>query len=193
MLIGVLALQGAFIEHVCMLDKLGVHSIEIRKAEDLNNNFDGFIFPGGESSAIGKILGDLGLLSPLKEKIEQGIPVFGTCAGMILLASQINNDDVVHFGTMDICVVRNAYGRQLGSFNTISNFGGGQEIEMRFIRAPYIQSAGEDVEILSVVDNKIVAARQNNQLVTAFHPELTEDDTVHRYFLNMIRNRELSK
>lgn len=188
MVIGVLALQGAFTEHINMLNKLGVPSIEIRKQEDLNNDVDGLIFPGGESSVMGRLLRDLRLFMPLKEKINRGIPVLGTCAGMILLASQIENNDTVHFGTMNIDVVRNAYGRQLGSFCTASGFGDRQGIEMPFIRAPYIKSAGKDVEILSVVDNKIVAARQKNQLVTAFHPELTEDAYVHSYFLNMIRD-----
>lgn len=192
MRIGVLALQGAFIEHIHMLNKLGVSSQEIRKTEDLKYSFDGLIFPGGESSAIGKLLKDLELFLPLNELICQGIPVFGTCAGMILLASKIKSEPVIHFGTMNICVVRNAYGKQLNSFNIKSGFADNQEIEMPFIRAPYIDTVGRDVEILSIVDNKVVAVRQNNQLATAFHPELTKNDCVHKYFLNMIKNRERS-
>ena len=123
----------------------------------------------------------------LKEKIESGMPVWGTCAGMILLAKSICNDDTVHLGTMDIEVKRNAYGRQLGSFNTKSNVKGiGEDIEMVFIRAPYIENVDDNVEVLSVVDNNIVAAKENNMLVTSFHPELTSDFRVHKYFLKMV-------
>ena len=185
MLVGVLAVQGAFVEHIDMLGRLGVTGKEIRKKDDLSVKLDGLIFPGGESSVMGKLLRDLELFTPLQSMIEQGIPVLGTCAGMILLANKLCNDSRVHFGTMNIEVVRNAYGRQLGSFNTKAIFET-QIVEMPFIRAPYINSVSNSVEVLSVVDDKIVAAREKNQLVTAFHPELTADSYVHRYFLNMI-------
>lgn len=186
MTIGVLAVQGAFIEHVNMLKRFHVKAVEIRKKEDLEQGIDGFIFPGGESTTMGKLLYDLELYQPIRQRIMEGIPVFGTCAGMILLAKEIDCDDTVHFGTMDICVVRNAYGRQLGSFRGFSSFAEESNVEMPFIRAPYIKTAGQNVQILSVVDDKVVAARQGNQLVSAFHPELTKNFTVHKYFLNMI-------
>lgn len=184
--IGILALQGAFIEHKKMLDKLGINSFEIRKLSDLDQKPDGLIIPGGESTVMGKLLHELGLFEPMRKLILDGLPVFGTCAGLVLLSKSILNDETSHFATMDIVCKRNAYGRQLGSFDTIGNFKGIGEIPMRFIRAPYIYSAGSDVDILAVVDDKIVAARQNNQLVTAFHPELTSDTSVHEYFAKMV-------
>ncbi len=182
----VLAVQGAFIEHVHMLNALKVDTLEIRKRTDLDIRFDGLILPGGESTVMGKLLHELELFNPLKKLIENGLPVFGTCAGMILLANKLHDDKTVHFGTMDIEVKRNAYGRQLGSFNTESTFKN-MIVEMPFIRAPYIIHAGRDVEVLSVVNDNIVAARQKNQLVTAFHPEVTTNASVHKYFLDMIR------
>ncbi len=185
--IAVLALQGAFIEHEQMLSRLGVSSFEIRQKKDLETPFDGLIIPGGESTVQGKLMRELELFEPLKERIEAGLPVFGTCAGLLLLAKKIENDDRLHFATMDICAVRNAYGRQLGSFYTESEFSGIGKIPMTFIRAPYISEVSGDTQILASVDGKIVAARQKNQLVTAFHPELNEDTSVHRYFLDMIK------
>lgn len=188
MRIGVLAVQGAFIEHRHILESLGTETFEIRQLADLNELMDGIIIPGGESTVIGKLLTDLGMMEPLKEKIRAGLPVFGTCAGMILLADKIENptQKQVNLGTMDITVVRNAYGRQLGSFHACADFGPSKEVPMTFIRAPYISEVGPNAEILSEVDGHIVAARQDNQLVTAFHPELTQDTRVHEYFLNSI-------
>jgi len=183
--IAILAFQGAFIEHWRMLEKLGANSFEIRKKSDLNRPFDGLILPGGESTTMGKLLVDLDMMNPIRDLIQNGLPVFGTCAGMILLAKKIDNESVSHLATMDITVVRNAYGRQLGSFNAVSDFDG-KPIDMTFIRAPYIKSAESPVKILSTVDGKIVAAQQGSQLVTAFHPELTNNTTVHKHFLNMI-------
>ncbi len=147
---------------------------------------NGLIIPGGESTTIGKLLKDLDIYDELKNRISKGLPAFGTCAGMILLARTIENSDVVHFGVMDIAVKRNAYGRQLGSFFTNAGFEGIGEIPMTFIRAPYIESVGEGVEVLSVVNGKMVAARQGHLLATAFHPELTDDNRVHRYFIEKI-------
>ena len=126
------------------------------------------------------------MFDPLQKKIEKGLPVFGTCAGLLLLAKKIQNDDRSHLATMDIKAVRNAYGRQLGSFYTEEDFGNIGKIPMTFIRAPYIEAVGDHVDILAKVDNRIVAARQDHQLATAFHPELLEDLSVHRYFLDMI-------
>ena len=185
--IAVLALQGAFIEHEQMLSRLGVSSFEIRQKKDLETPFDGLIIPGGESTVQGKLMRELGLFEPLRERIEAGLPVFGTCAGLLLLAKKIENDERLHFATMDICAVVNAYGRQLGSFYTESEFSGIGKIPMTFIRAPYISEVSGDTQILASVDGKIVAARQKDQLVTAFHPELNDDTSVHRYFLDMIK------
>ncbi len=188
MTLGVLALQGAFLEHEKMLTGLGADSFEIRQKGDLARPLDGLIIPGGESTVQGKLLRDLGMFLPLKEKIEAGLPVFGTCAGLLLLAKKIENDDRCHLAVMDIVAHRNAYGRQLGSFYTEAPFADLGKIPMTFIRAPYIGSVREGVEILASVEGKIVAARQKNLLVTAFHPELHTDGRVHRYFLDMIEN-----
>lgn len=185
MQIAVLALQGAFIEHEQMLERLGVSSVEIRQKHDLERSYDGLIIPGGESTVQGKLMRELDLFDTIKEQIKGGLPVFGTCAGLLLLAKKIENDDRRHFATMDISAVRNAYGRQLGSFYTEADFKGIGKVPMTFIRAPYIDSASDNVEILATVDGKIVAAKQDNQLVTAFHPELNSDLSVHRYFLKM--------
>lgn len=186
MKIGILALQGAFAEHKKMLQIIGAENFEIRKKSDIDVSFDGLIIPGGESTVMGKLLYDLELFNPLKEMISNGLPVFGTCAGLLLLAKEIVNDSRCHLATMDICVKRNAYGRQLGSFYTEEEFKGLGRIPMTFIRAPYIASVKDDVEVLAAVDGKIVAAKQKKQLVTSFHPELTQDTSVHEYFLKMI-------
>lgn len=185
--IGVLAVQGAFIEHRYMLEGLGAHTFELRQRSDLSLPMDGLVLPGGESTVMGKLLRDLQMLEPIRDKIRQGLPVLGTCAGLILLAERISGDPAVHLATMDICARRNAYGRQLGSFQTTAVFDG-EKIPMRFIRAPYIESAGPKAEVLSVVEGRIVAARQGNQLVTAFHPELTQDTAVHSCFLGLAEN-----
>lgn len=188
MKIGVLAMQGAYVEHISILKSLEVHTVEIRNKEDLKE-IDGLIIPGGESTTMGKLIRALDIYEDLKEKIESGLPVWGTCAGMILLAKSIYEDDTKHLATMDIEVRRNAYGRQLGSFGTKSFVKGiGEDVEMIFIRAPYIESVGKKVEVLSVIDGNIVAAKENNMLVTSFHPELTEDNRVHKYFVNLVKN-----
>ena len=187
MQIAVLALQGAFIEHEEKLAQLGINSFEIRQKSDLDKPFDGLIIPGGESTVQGKLLRELELFEPLKSRIEAGLPVFGTCAGLILLAKQIDNDDRRHFAVMDITAVRNAYGRQLGSFYAEEEFHGIGKIPMTFIRAPYIREVFGEAEALARVDERIVAARQGHLLVTAFHPALNEDLSVHQYFADMIR------
>lgn len=188
MRIGVLAVQGAFIEHRKILEELNAESIELRQLPDLEKDMDGIILPGGESTVMGKLLDDLKMLAPLRNRILQGIPVFGTCAGMILLAKNLENatEKQVNLGTMDITVLRNAYGRQLGSFHTTAKFADIPDVPMTFIRAPYIESVGDSVSILSEVNGNIVAARQNRQLVTAFHPELTKDTRIHEYFIKLI-------
>ncbi|MCM1372314.1 MAG: pyridoxal 5'-phosphate synthase glutaminase subunit PdxT [Bacteroides sp.] len=182
MKIAVLALQGAFAEHVRMLKTLGIDSFLVRNRDDWDQPKDGLIIPGGESTAITCILRDEDLFLPIREAIMQGLPVFGTCAGLIML-------DGEHLDTMDIKVRRNAYGRQLGSFNANGDCHGIGIVPMIFIRAPYIESVGEEVEIISILDGHIVAARQGNQLVTAFHPELSDDTRVHEYFIRMAEVR----
>lgn len=184
MRIAVLALQGAFIEHEKMLSKLGVDSFEIRQRKDIQSSFDGLIIPGGESTVQGKLLNELGLMIPIRQIIQEGLPVFGTCAGLLMLSKKIEKGEP-YLATMDIIAVRNAYGRQLGSFYTEESFGENDRIPMTFIRAPYILKAGENVTVLSSVQGKAVAARQENQLVTAFHPELNGNITVHKYFADM--------
>ena len=185
MKIGILAVQGAFIEHEKMLSDLGCECIELRKKSDICS-IDGLVLPGGESTVQGKLLHELDMYQPLKEIIQSDTPVLATCAGLILLAEHISNDPNVYFGTMPITVKRNAYGRQLGSFSCSSKFADIDNFNMTFIRAPYIESTDNSVDILSVVDNKIVAARYNNQIGLAFHPELDNDTRIHQYFLNLI-------
>ncbi|ORO96283.1 pyridoxal 5'-phosphate synthase glutaminase subunit PdxT [Streptococcus mitis] len=192
MKIGILALQGAFAEHEKVLDRLGVESVEIRNLDDFQqyqSDLAGLILPGGESTTMGKLLREQDMLIPIREAILSGLPVFGTCAGLILLAKEITSQDESHLGTMDMVVERNAYGRQLGSFYTEAECKGVGQIPMTFIRGPIISSVGEDVEILATVDNQIVAAQEKNMLVTSFHPELTDDVRLHQYFINMCREK----
>ena len=188
MRIGVLALQGAFIEHIHSLQRLGVEAVELRQRKDLEQELDGLVLPGGESTVQGKLLHELGMFAPLREKISAGLPVLATCAGMILLAERLTNDSKVHFATMPLTVKRNAYGRQLGSFFTQAELKHVGTVPMTFIRAPYIESVGEGVEVLATVDGKIVAAQYGRQLALAFHPELDTDKStkVHEYFISLI-------
>ena len=183
-MIAILALQGAFAEHQQMLHTLGEESVLIRNLDDWNDfieNTDkrGLIIPGGESTAMMRIIRDENLLEPIRKAILDGMPVFGTCAGLIMLDSE-------HLGTMDIEVKRNAYGRQLGSFFTTDEVKGIGKVPMTFIRAPYITAVKDGVEVLAEVDGNIVAARQGKQLVTSFHPELNDDTRIHEYFLKTL-------
>ena len=192
MKIGILALQGAFAEHERVLERLGVENVELRNLEDFQKyqkELSGLILPGGESTTMGKLLRDQDMLLPIREAILSGLPVFGTCAGLILLAKEITSQEESHLGTMDMVVERNAYGRQLGSFYTEAECKGVGQIPMTFIRGPIISSVGEDVEILATVDNQIVAAQEKNMLVTSFHPELTDDVRLHQYFINMCKEK----
>ena len=192
MKIGILALQGAFAEHAKVIEKLGVVSVEIRNLEDFEqyqSDLSGLILPGGESTTMGKLLRDQQMLLPLREAILNVLPVFGTCAGLILLAKEITSQEESHLATMDIVVERNAYGRQLGSFYTEAECKGVGQIPMTFIRGPIISSLGEGVEILATVDDQIVAAQEQNMLVTSFHPELTDDVRLHRYFINICKEK----
>ena len=184
MTVAVLALQGAFLEHEQMLKKLGADYFEIRQKKDLDRPFDTLILPGGESTVMRKLLLELDIYDALKEKIMSGLPVFGTCAGLILLADEVEAG-VPCFGTMNITAKRNAYGRQLGSFHTDADFGGLGQVPMTFIRAPYISSVNDNVDVLAAVDDRIVAVQYNNQIGLAFHPELSGDTRIHEYFISL--------
>lgn len=185
MTIGVLALQGAFIEHEKVLQKLGVATKEIRQKKDLEG-LDGLIIPGGESTVIGKLMEKLDLKEPLQKMINEGLPVLATCAGLILLAKKLIPEEKAHLQTMPITVKRNAYGRQLSSFITNGNIKEIKNFPMVFIRAPYIVEAPQE-GILATLDGHIVAYKYKNQIGLSFHPELTNDSRIHEYFLNLVR------
>lgn len=178
MKIAILALQGAFEEHRLVLERMGVESFLVRNLNDWHQEKQALIIPGGESTTMTRIMKDLNIWEELRQEIKSGLPVLGTCAGLIMLDAQ-------HLGTMDILAKRNAYGRQLGSFHTQGEFKGLGTVPMTFIRAPYISQVGKDVEILAQVDGHVVAAREGNQLVTAFHPELDDDTRIHELLLQM--------
>ncbi len=200
--IAVLAVQGAFIEHERRLGELGCKTFELRQRSDLTRTFDALVLPGGESTVQSKLLHDLNMFEPLRERILDGMPTLGTCAGLILLAENIEGAgdvagldaeltakraEVDGFATLPVTVQRNGYGRQLGSFHTYARFGKEEDVPMTFIRAPFITHVNNDaVDILACVDERIVAARANNQIGVAFHPELDADNRVYQMFLNMI-------
>lgn len=182
----VLAVQGAFIEHERMLSRLGKKYVELRQASDLRQSFDRLVLPGGESTVQGKLLEELGMLDGLRRRIDEGMPVLATCAGLILLAARLDAHDdkgTPRLSTLDVLVQRNAYGRQLGSFHAEGDVAGIGRVPMTFIRAPYIMEAGPGVEELAQVDGRIVAVRQKTQLALAFHPELDESTLIHEAFL----------
>jgi pyridoxal 5'-phosphate synthase pdxT subunit len=185
--IGVLALQGAFREHRVMLEeRCRVEAVEIRKPAELDA-VSGLILPGGESTTIGKLMVEGGLLDKIRERAAAGMAIYGTCAGMIMLAKDIVGSDQPRLGLMDITVRRNAFGRQRESFEadlSVPEFGA-EPVRAIFIRAPYIEKAGPQVRVLAAVGEHIVIARQGNFLTTAFHPELTKDDRIHKYFVAM--------
>ena len=197
---GILALQGAFIEHKRKLEELGETCFEIRQLSDLERPFDRLVLPGGESTTQAKLLRDLGLFEPLRERIAKGMPVLATCAGLILLAEHVEGTgdlrnlnpaaanerlQVIGFATLPATVQRNGYGRQLASFRTQAEFSGLGEIPMTFIRAPKIACVSEGVEVLAEIDNEPVAVRYGNQIGLAFHPELDMDNRIHEMFLNL--------
>ena len=190
--IGVLALQGDFREHMMALRRLNCRSIEVRLPAHLEE-IDGLVIPGGESTTIGKLLVQFGLLEPLREKILRGFPVYGTCAGLILLAKDIGGLDQPLLGVMDIKVQRNAFGRQVDSFEADIPMPalGHEPFHVVFIRAPKILSVGPDVEVIGqLADGTIVAVRQGNLLGSAFHPELTNDSRFHGLFLQMVEGAQ---
>jgi len=192
MKIGVLALQGDFREHLKMLRDIGIDTVEVRLPGDLAE-CDGLIIPGGESTTIGKLLVQFDLLEPLRHRARDGYPIYGTCAGAIVLASRVAGRGVDQplIGVLDVSIQRNAFGRQVASFEAsvpISALGD-QPYHAVFIRAPVIQDVGPAVEVLGRLDDgTIVAARQGNLLATSFHPELTEDGRLHRYFASVVEN-----
>ena len=185
--VAVLAVQGAFIEHEKMLENLGAECIELRKREDLDQEYDAIVLPGGESTVQGKLLKELGMFDRIKNQIAEGMPVLATCAGLILLAKELSNDAKSYFKTLPVRVKRNAYGRQLGSFFIEEDIEEIGKYPMEFIRAPYIEEAESDVEILAKVDDNIVAVQYGNQIGLAFHPELTNDDRIHSKFLSLVK------
>lgn len=183
--IGVLALQGAVAEHLSCLRRFDVQATAVKTMEEIDR-LDGLILPGGESTAMGKLLEYFSLQKPLQEKIRQGLPVWGTCAGLILLAKEIENQEKTYIGLMDIKAARNAYGGQLYSFSKKVSLPliREKDLSLVFIRAPYIASVGSEVQILGKLDGRIIAAKQENMLVTAFHPELTDEGCFHQYFID---------
>ncbi|HEY4689813.1 MAG TPA: pyridoxal 5'-phosphate synthase glutaminase subunit PdxT [Anaerolineae bacterium] len=192
MRIGVLALQGAFIEHQQVLNRLGVEARQVRLPKDLDG-LDGVIIPGGESTTIGKLAVQYGLIEPLRERARSGRPLWGTCAGLIFMAKDVGRDQPL-LDLMDVHVQRNAFGRQVDSFEaylSVQGLDGTRPFHGIFIRAPLIESVGDGVEVLSRIDHRgepvIVAARQGNLLATSFHPELSGDDRVHRLFLSLVK------
>ena len=187
MRIAVLALQGDFAEHEAVFRNLGVETCQLRQKKDLDQDFQGLILPGGESTVQGKLLHELDMFDTLLTRIREGLPVFATCAGSILLAQQLLDDPVVHFGTLGIAVRRNAYGRQLGSFHIRGTFAGLKDVPMSFIRAPQIEFCMPGVEVLAEHDGRITAVRQGRQLAMTFHPELNNSDfRTAEYFLSEI-------
>ena len=188
MKIGVLALQGAFIEHISVMRQLGVEASPIRLPNQLNG-LDGLIIPGGESTAILKLMQSFSLIQPLRQLARAGLPILGTCAGMICLAKNISNYDIETLAVMDIVVKRNAFGRQIDSFETALPIPvvGDKPFPAIFIRAPFIEEAHAQVEILARLPGGVaVACKQENLMATAFHPELTDDLRFHRYFLKIV-------
>jgi 5'-phosphate synthase pdxT subunit len=187
MKIGVLALQGAVAEHVRLINKAGGEGVIVKKTEQLNE-IDGIIIPGGESTTIGKLMRTFNFMDELRAFSQQGKPIFGTCAGLIVIAKEISGEPEAHLKLMDIKVARNAFGRQRESFETDLPIKGiADDVRAVFIRAPLIEEVGAGVDVLATYRDQIVAARQGHLLAASFHPELTDDERMHAYFLNMVR------
>lgn len=186
MLTGILAVQGAFREHAECLERLSADYVYIRNKSDISDKIDRLILPGGESTVQRKLISELGMFDYIKDSISNGMPVLGTCAGLILLAQNIVNGEDKFFGTLPVSVCRNAYGRQLGSFSASGNIGSIKDFPMRFIRAPYIREVlSDDAEILNITNERITAVKYKNQLGMAFHPEMTDDLRIHELFLSL--------
>lgn len=190
--IGVLALQGSIAEHIHSLSLIkDINPCEVKSASDLDE-IAGLVLPGGESTTIGKLIKDFGLFEPIIKRAKEGMPIWGTCAGMILMAKEIADENYVHLGIMDISVRRNAYGSQLDSFNSTASIPivSHEDIPLVFIRAPWVERAGKEVRILAKVNSQIAAVQQNNMIATSFHPELTTDLTFHKYFAGIVKKNE---
>ena len=187
--IGVLALQGDFAEHIGIFQRLGIAAREVRHPQELAG-LDGLVIPGGESTTIARLISEFALLEPLRERAQNGFPIWGTCAGMIVLAQRPSELSWPTLGALAIAVRRNAFGRQVDSFEADLAVPalGQQPFHAVFIRAPVVEEVDDGVEVLAKLeDGRAVAVRQANALATAFHPELTEDDRFHRYFIDMVR------
>lgn len=189
MKVGVLALQGAVAEHIRSITLAGAEGVPIKKVEQLDG-IDGLIIPGGESTTIGKLMRKYDFMDAIRQFSAQGKPIFGTCAGLIVLAERIQGDEEAHLKLMDITVARNAFGRQRESFETDLTVKGIDEtVRAVFIRAPLILEVGPGVEVLSTYKDEIVTARQGHLLAASYHPELTDDYRLHQYFVEMVRSR----
>ncbi|MDN4076280.1 pyridoxal 5'-phosphate synthase glutaminase subunit PdxT [Fictibacillus terranigra] len=187
--IGVLALQGAVREHIRALQESGAEAVSVKRIEELND-LDGLVIPGGESTAMRRLIDKYEFMEPLK-KFAQEKPVFGTCAGLILMAKRIQGQESAHLELIDMTVERNAFGRQVDSFEADLEIKGvGDDVNGVFIRAPYIVEVGEEVEVLSVHNDRIVAAKQGHFLCAAFHPELTDDYRLHQFFVEMVAEKK---
>ena len=187
MKIGVLALQGAVAEHIRSLKQTGAETAVVKRVEQLED-LDGLVIPGGESTTIGKLMRTYGFIDALRNFSQQGKPIFGTCAGLIVMAKEITGQQEAHLQLMDIKVSRNAFGRQRESFETDLEVKGiAERVRAVFIRAPLIDSVGDGVEVLATYRGQIVAARQGHLLATSFHPELTDDYRMHDYFIRMVK------
>lgn len=188
MKVGVMAVQGAFREHIRVLRELGADAVEVRRKDELDG-VKAIVIPGGESTAIGKLMRAYDLLEPVKALAGQGTPVFGTCAGMIVLAKRIAESDTTHLGLMDVEVNRNSFGRQRESFEADLDIPvlGDESYPAVFIRAPHIVSVGDGVDVLATYEDRIVAVQQGHYLATSFHPELTGDTRLHAYFLSLAK------
>ncbi|HEX4428850.1 MAG TPA: pyridoxal 5'-phosphate synthase glutaminase subunit PdxT [Frankiaceae bacterium] len=188
--VGVLALQGDVREHLAALEVAGAQGVAVRRASELAA-LDGIVIPGGESTTIGRLLSVFGVLEPLREAVAEGLPTFGSCAGMILLATQIldGRDDQPLLGGLDITVRRNAFGRQVDSFETEVEVDGvpGGPVHAVFIRAPVVERTGENVRVLAEVAGRSVAVRDDRRLATAFHPELSGDARMHGMFVRIVK------
>lgn len=193
MKIGVLALQGAVAEHIRSLEAAGAEAVAVKRVEQLHE-LNGLVIPGGESTTIGKLMRKYGFMEAIREFSAQGKPLFGTCAGLIVLAERIEGQEESHLQLMDMTVARNAFGRQRESFETDLEVKGIDEpIRAVFIRAPLIKSVGESVEVLSTYKDEIVTARQGTLLAASYHPELTDDYRLHAYFLDMVKEAAATK
>jgi 5'-phosphate synthase pdxT subunit len=192
MKVGVLGLQGDVREHERALERAAAVPVVVRRPDELAS-VDGLVIPGGESTTIGKLLDRFGLLEPLRHRADEGMPLFGTCAGMILMAAAIEgSQDAPHrLEVMDIAVRRNAYGRQVDSFEADLDVAGlDRPLRAAFIRAPVVERAGPDVEVLASLDGRPVLVRQGALLASSFHPEMTGDERIHRLFVRLVERRE---